>query len=96
MKKDSTADEILRAVHVLSSFLGTRVHVRHVRRVSTDMSDLADDLTRRCTPRNMFYDACLKNAKFVPPNYEILSMLMSNDGTPLYNKMLWKIKKMIS
>jgi hypothetical protein len=54
------------------------------------------DRTRRCAPQNMHYRSCLEKAKYMPPNYEILSMIMSNDGIPLYNKMLCKIKNTIS
>jgi len=96
LKKDSTADSILKTVHVLASFLGTKVYVRHIKRVSNDMSDLADDLTRRLSPVNMHYRRCLEKAKYVPADYEILQEIMSNSKTPMYITMLTKIKNMMT
>jgi len=93
LKRGSTADSILKTVHILASFLGTRVYVRHVRRVSNEMSDLADDLTRRYSPMNTYYRKCLEKAKYVPPNYDILQEIMSNSKIPMYITMLMKIKK---
>ena len=42
-----TASEVLKRVHYISSLTGTTVNVEHVDRVSDDMAELADELSRR-------------------------------------------------
>ncbi len=56
VKFDSTATEVLRAVHYLSASMGASVYVDHVPRVSNEMAKLADELSRRPSPA----DPCLK------------------------------------
>ena len=46
VKTDKSASEVLKGVHYLSGLLGTTVHVEHVDRISTDMAQLADELSR--------------------------------------------------
>ena len=45
--KDKSASEVLKSVHYLSGLLGTTVNVEHVDRVSNEMAELADELSRR-------------------------------------------------
>jgi len=48
-KRDHSASIFLRALHILSAFLGCIVHVRHIPRMSTPDARLADRLSRRQT-----------------------------------------------
>ena len=47
VKTDKSASEVLKGVHYLSGLLGTTVHVEHVDRISTDMAQLAEELSRK-------------------------------------------------
>ncbi len=47
VKFDTSATELLKAVNVLASYLGVKVFVEHVPRMSTDLAVLADLLSRR-------------------------------------------------
>jgi hypothetical protein len=49
--RDASASILIRALHLLSFKLGCIVHIKHVLRRSTAMSELADDLSRRSTTR---------------------------------------------
>jgi len=51
VKNDAAASTIIRAVHVLATFLACTVSVRQVPRRSTAAADLADRLSRRSTTR---------------------------------------------
>ena len=47
VKNDKTASEVLKSVHYLSGINGTTVNVEHVGRVSNDLAELADELSRK-------------------------------------------------
>ena len=44
---DESASEVLKSVHYLSGLMGTKVNVEHVDRVSNEMAELADELSRK-------------------------------------------------
>jgi hypothetical protein len=46
---DNTASILLRALHIISAFLGSSVELRHLPRVSTPSAELTDALTRSTT-----------------------------------------------
>ena len=46
VKFDSNASEVLRAVNVAASYLGVKVYIKHVPRMSEEMASLADKLSR--------------------------------------------------
>jgi hypothetical protein len=48
-KLDEAASILLRALHLMASFLGVGLHVRHEPRRSTEAAALADNLTRKST-----------------------------------------------
>jgi len=48
-KRDHSASIFLRALHIISAFLGCIVHVSHIPRMSTPDARLADRLSRRLT-----------------------------------------------
>ena len=47
VKNDNSATEVLKSVAYLAAYTGTRVTVEHVPRVSDEMADLADELSRK-------------------------------------------------
>ncbi len=49
VKRDLTASALVRALMVVAAFLECRVYTRHVTRLSTEASQLADSLTRNTT-----------------------------------------------
>jgi len=49
---DNSASIILRAIHIISAFLGTSVEVRHLPRMSTPSAELADTLSRSTTTKD--------------------------------------------
>jgi hypothetical protein len=52
IKNDTSATIVLRAVHLMAAYLGTFVHVQHIPRCSTNLSTLADHLSRKSTTSN--------------------------------------------
>ena len=52
VKFDSSATEVLKAVNIAASYLGTKIYVEHVPRMSEDLAVLADKLSRvKCDDR---------------------------------------------
>jgi hypothetical protein len=51
VRKDVAASILIRAIHLISSYLGCTVHVKHLPRMSSDLSKLADPLSRKATTR---------------------------------------------
>ena len=47
VRNDKSASEVLKSVHYLSGSFGTTVNVEHVDRVSDDLAELADELSRK-------------------------------------------------
>ena len=93
VKNDDSATEILKAVHILSSYLGCRIYVNHIHRVSNEMADLADELTRRDSPENDYCRMSLEKARFVEVCNSVMNHFTSVYTTPLYEKLLEKIKR---
>jgi hypothetical protein len=54
---DNSASILLRAVHIISAFLGTSVEIRHLPRMSTPSAELADALTRSTTTKTCHLEA---------------------------------------
>jgi len=46
VKNDHAASGVLKAVNIVASYCGTRIAVKHVGRKSTELADLADELSR--------------------------------------------------
>ncbi len=49
MKKDETASIFIRAVHLISAFLGSKIHIEHLPRCLDWGSETADNLSRERT-----------------------------------------------
>jgi len=62
VKFDRYASEVLRAVHLAASYLGCQLYVQHVPRMSSELAELADELSRRASSREVAtvtcYQAC--------------------------------------
>ena len=56
VKNDKTASSILRSVHYMAGYLGVKVYVDHVGRMSDEMASLADELSRREKPKDRYID----------------------------------------
>jgi hypothetical protein len=54
---DTSASIFIRAIHIISAFLGTSVEVRHLPRVSTPSAELVDALTRSTTTLKIHKEA---------------------------------------
>jgi hypothetical protein len=52
VRRDTAASILIRAVHLISSYLGCTVHVEHLPRMSSDLSKLADHLSRKDTTKS--------------------------------------------
>jgi len=70
--KDSSAAIIVRAIHLISHWLGCIIHVKHVPRDSTPYSILADRLSRRMTTKREH-----ENEISLADSYEVPGVLMS-------------------
>ena len=62
---DISASIFLRGLHLISAFLGSSVEVRHLPRMSSDSSKLADALTRSSTTKSIHLSA-VNNAPYSP------------------------------
>jgi hypothetical protein len=60
---DTSASIFIRAIHIISSFLGSSVEVRHLPRVSTPSAELVDALTRSTTTLDIHKEA----VSHIPP-----------------------------
>ena len=47
ISSDKCASEILRSVQLLAGIMGVRIHVKHVDRMSYDLANLADEISRK-------------------------------------------------
>jgi hypothetical protein len=54
---DTSASIFIRAIHIISSFLGSSVEVRHLPRISTPSAELVDALTRSTTTLDIHKEA---------------------------------------
>ena len=96
VKNDGTATELLKAVHILSSYLGCHVHVYHILRVSNKMADLADQTSRKSLPQDKQLREILENTEIRNVNSEILKIWDENDEIPKYEKLLSMMKKLLT
>ena len=64
VKRDETASEVLKCVRYLAGYLGARVFIEHVDRMSTEMARLADELSRRESSLSEAKKRALRKAEF--------------------------------
>ncbi len=67
VKGDLTASVLVRALMVIAAFLECRVYTRHVTRLSTEASQLADSLTRDTTATEAVWARVQGAVKLDPP-----------------------------
>ena len=73
------------------------MHVNHVLRMTNDMADLADELSRREVPKNGLFRAHIRKAEFFNTSNEFISLVSSPIcQKPLYTELLKKIKERFS
>ena len=94
VKNDESASEVLKSVHYISGFFGTTVHVEHVDRVSNDMAELADELSRKASSSKGRALRALKDAKFRAVEGSLVDWLRNPCGKmDLCSELLKEIKK---
>jgi hypothetical protein len=64
---DTSASILLRAIHIISAFLGSSVEIRHLPRISTPSAELVDALTRSTTTLACHRDAVSKAPQVAIP-----------------------------
>ena len=64
VNKDDTASEVLKCVRCLAGYLGARVVIEHVGRMSTEMASLADEMSRREISLSETTNRALRQAEF--------------------------------
>ena len=67
VKGDLTASALIRALHLVACFLECRIFARHVPRLSSPASLLADSLTRASTTRDICPDSLMGITEFEKP-----------------------------
>ena len=92
VKNDAVASEVLRTVHVLASYLGCHVYVNHVLRISNEMADLADELSRRSVTKNVAWRKHLEEAVFKPTCSSFLESLIACTDNSICMEMLRALK----
>ena len=88
VKYDSTANEILKCVHLLSAHLGVSVYVEHVPRMSDDMASLADELSRRESPKDHKLRKVLRESEERKVEGYLLHWLQNPSATDLFTTLL--------
>jgi hypothetical protein len=74
IKKDISASIIIRAIHIISFYLGSTVNMRHLPRNSTDLAKLADKLSRSSTTGRTQL-AAISGSTSLPVPIQLLSWL---------------------
>ena len=64
---DLTASALIRAMHIVATFLETRIFVQHVPRLSSLASIMADNLTRASTAKADVWALVTETAQYPPP-----------------------------
>jgi hypothetical protein len=95
VKNDESAAIIIRAVHVIASFLECEVHIVHIPRMSTTMASLADRLTRGSTTGRAEMSAIAGSQSGSVPD-ELTSWLESpSEDWGLVNRLLLHVQERI-
>jgi hypothetical protein len=68
IRKDIQASIFIRALHLISFYLGCHIHVNHLPRMSTEMAIVADALTRDSTTKPKIVDMISSANHFPPPS----------------------------
>ena len=75
VKNDAIATEILKSVSYISGYLGSIIHVEHVGRMSEDLAELADELSRRDSSKDSERREILRRALYRPLDGFLLEWL---------------------
>ena len=96
VRGDKSATEVLKCVAYLAAYTGTMVYVEHVPRVSDEMADLADELSRKKETNNMEVNKKLEVIKYREIGGEMLKWLENpcKNGN-LTEKILKEIRKIV-
>ena len=86
VKEDSTATEILKCAAYMAAYTGATIHVEHVGRVSNDMAELADELSRKEKTENWKMEEFVTEDKFREDSGYLKTWL----GNPLADKHIYK------
>ena len=95
VRNDESASEVLKAVHYLSGIYGTIVQVEHVDRVSTEMAQLADELSRKTGSSIERAVIALGKAEFKPVKSCLIEWLKDPCGKMNLCQELVKEKKTV-
>ena len=96
VKNDETATEILKSARYLAGCLGTRIFIEHVDRMSEEMASLADELSRRESPRSENWQRALAESEFRAVKGFLLKWLRNPCGEGELCKELLKEKMNLS
>ena len=77
LKNDRAASEVLKSVMYLAAFLGVKIHVRHVPRMTDSLAQMADELSRKDTGFAGRTVRALSEAKFAEVTGSLLEWLES-------------------
>ena len=77
MKNDRAASEVQKSVTYLAAFLGVKIHVRHVPRMTDSLAQMADELSRKDTGFAGKTVRALSKAKFAEVSGSLLKWLAS-------------------
>jgi len=64
VKHDKMATEILKCANILAAYLGCIIEVRHEKRVSSVLADLADELSRKKSSENKKWGKLMEETEF--------------------------------
>ena len=77
VKNDRAASEVLKSVTYLAAFLGVKIHVRHVPRMTDSLAQMADELSQKDTGFAGKTVRALSKAKFAEVSGSLLKWLAS-------------------
>jgi hypothetical protein len=67
-KGDLLASVLIRALGIVAAYIECRVHVRHIPRMTSLASIMADSLTRASTANAKVWSAMVGTASYAPPH----------------------------
>ena len=88
IKNDFTASVVLSTLNLVAGYLGCRIHVRHIHRVSNEMADLVDDLSRRDKPTRKEFRDCIESVSGVYVSGNLLLTLSDSNSLQLYTEIM--------
>ena len=93
VSNDRSAFVVLRSVQLLAGLLGVRIHVKHVNRMSSDLANLADELSRKESCFSTKGSEILSNALYRGTEGALLKWLEDPSGSDMSRLLIGELRE---